>query len=462
MFGVIPKIEKQLPLAKKPIEKDDVKSLGYLFSIKKSGPADRLKSNELFMYLFAVGMIGCIVIMLIEVYTGYIDMFLTTSLWAVLFVTAFVLYRRGYKGMSYHGLMVSVNLLNLYMVVIGGYNFQAIYSIYVGALVFTFIYFKKISTLWIYLIVSVLTQLVILYYNSDANINGIDQGLVIDGICVLSVNIAVFLMCYFYLTNLERARMNLDLAAADLNTQKEELRERSNELSRYIASNIQLENYTHLAAHELKAPLKAVKGFADLLKQKIDQKLDSKEKEMFNFISDKTDKMNVLLNDLASLGKVSQSSLTTDLINLDDLFKEIMIDRSDQLKSRKVILDFELKVEHMVGQLGLIKQLFSNLIGNAVKFVDPIKRPKIRVTVDKVGDDLIFKVMDNGIGIKEEYRHKIFQIFERLHSESEYQGSGIGLSICKKIVDLHNGMITIEDCELGGTCFVVRMPILEL
>jgi len=421
-----------------------------------------LSSDNLFQYFIGLVFIACLIVLTLQLFTGDFKILLPTALSCLVVVLVYIFHFKGWKTLSYHFFMIAMNVLNGYMVIIDGQNFQAIYSIYVVGLVFTFIYFRKIQILLVYLILSLVSQLIILYYNADADKFGISTSILADGVCIVAVNLAAFLMCYFYLINLEKAKNNLELAAKDLDKQKEELKGRSIELAKYIESNIQLENYTHLAAHELKAPLRSVKEFADILKDKANHKLDDKEKEMFSFISDKTDKMDTLLNDLTSLGKVSQADLVREHINLDALFKDILIDRRDLIRSSSAQVDFELEVGTMVGQFGLIKQLFSNLIGNALKFIEASIIPKVLVTADMVGDEIVFKVIDNGIGIKQEYRNRVFQIFERLHSESDYKGSGIGLSICKKIVDLHKGTIAVEDSELGGTCFVVRIPKLEL
>ncbi len=91
-------------------------------------------------------------------------------------------------------------------------------------------------------------------------------------------------------------------------------------------------------------------------------------------------------------------------------------------------------------------------------FVQKDKQPHVKIVADYKNNEQIFKIMDNGIGISQEYRDKIFQIFTRLHSEAEFKGSGIGLAICKKIVDLHHGTIAVADSDLGGTCFVICLP----
>lgn len=462
MFGAFQNIDKQFPNVNKVSNASHSIKFNLIRTIRQFGSPDIVEAQDLMKYLFGIGMLGCLLVLSVQVYTDNYKIFVPTFLWAVLFVVVYIFHQKGFKKLSFHILMICINLLNLYMVAIDGNNFQAIYSIYIVGLVFTFIYLKNIFTLSVYLVLGIMSQMVILYYNADVDVHGFSHDIIADGICLISTNFAIFLMCYFYLTNLEKASLKLKMSTADLDDQRKVLQERSNELSRYIESNIQLENYTHLAAHELKAPLRSVKGFADILKERIVDKLDEKEREMFNFISEKTEKMDVLLNDLSALGKVSQSELVKEYIDLDDLFRDILIDRNDQIKSKGANLDFELNVDHMVGQFGLIKQLFSNLIGNAIKFVDCTRRPKVLVTANMIGQELVFKVMDNGVGIKEEYRNRIFQIFERLHTESEFKGSGIGLSICKKIVDLHKGIISIEDSPLGGSCFTIRIPKMEL
>lgn len=421
-----------------------------------------IKSGLLFSYIIGSAFCTSLIVLLIQLYSGNHDILIPTLLSTVVFLIVYFLHSQGYKSISYWLFLGGMNFLNIYMVAVGGSNFQAVYCFYLAGLGFTFIYFKQVNVLITFMVLSLLSQIVILYYNSDANLNGITADLIADGICLIAVNILIFLMCYFILINLGHAKGNLELTTADLKKQHAELKERTNQLDRYIESNIQLENYTHLAAHELKAPLKAVKGFADILKAKVATKLDDKETEMFNFISAKTNKMEVLLNDLTSLGMVSQSELTKEHIDLEDLFRDILIDRNDLIKSRHASLDIDLQVNTMVGQYGLIKQLFSNLIGNAIKFVDESKYPKVVVKSREKANEIVFEVIDNGIGIKPIHRNRIFQIFERLHAESEFKGSGIGLSISKKIVDLHKGTIEVKDSELGGSCFVVNIPKLEI
>jgi len=454
-------IKKQTPLANLESNEQRYSPLSIFKADTPDRPIKSIDAQDLFLYVIGISFWTSCLVLILQVYSGDFNIYIPTSISCFTIGLVYLLHRSGYKNFSYHLLMITMNCLNLYMVVIGGNNFQAIYTLYIFGLIFTFIYFKEINILLIYMIMIVISQIVILYYNSDANITGLNASIVGDGICLMAVNIAIFLMCYFYLTNLEKAREHLDISACEVKNQKEELLEKRSELNQYIESNVQLENYTHLAAHELKAPLKSVKGFADILKVRVASKLDNKEKEMFNFISEKTDKMDVLLNDLTLLGKVSQAELVKEHIKLRDLFADILIDRSDVIATTQANIELDFKVATMVGQYGLIKQLFSNLIGNALKFTDTSRKPHIQVLANEQIDEIVFKIKDNGIGIKPEHKHKIFQIFGRLHAESEFKGSGIGLSISKKIVDLHHGTISVEESDLGGTCFVVRIPKLD-
>jgi len=417
-----------------------------------------LDKDQLFKYLLLIGILASFLILGLQYYSDDLKAFFPTSLTSIVFVLIFFVHQKGYKNTSYHLLLHGINLLLLYMVVIDGNKFYAIYSLYIVGVIFTFIYFTRVKTLILYLIVFVISQLLILYFSAKVEGVGLPTEVFSDGLCLLFANIGVFLMCYFYLINLEKSRLELQVATSELKAQQKELKERSIELSNYMESNIQLENYTHLAAHELRAPLKSIKGFADILMHKTSAKLDVKEKEMFSFISQKTEKMDVLLNDLSDLGRVSQTEIALEYIELDDLFKDILIDRNDLISSRDAIVNFDVKVNTMVGQQSLIKQLFSNLIANALKFVEAGRQPKVTVAVSETKNHILFKVEDNGIGIKPKYRNRIFQIFERLHSDREFKGSGIGLSISKKIVDLHKGTIHVEESLDGGSCFVVRLP----
>ena len=107
----------------------------------------------------------------------------------------------------------------------------------------------------------------------------------------------------------------------------------------------------------------------------------------------------------------------------------------------------------------LLSQLFSNLIWNALKFIEEDVRPKITINASLNSQYCVIEVIDNGAGASEQYRSTIFQLFERLYAESQYEGSGIGLAICKKIVDLHHGTIWVEENPMGGSIFIVRLPI---
>ncbi len=242
---------------------------------------------------------------------------------------------------------------------------------------------------------------------------------------------------------LEKYRMHLE----DI------IKQRTAELAR---SNNDLEQFAYVASHDLQEPLRAVGGFVDLLKRRLAEKLDSKAQEYMNFTTDGVKRMQTLIEGLLAYSRVesrgkkphkteSKEALDSALKNLQTSIRE----------SRANVKAGELpKVYCDDTQL---TQLFQNLIGNAIKFRSE-KEPEIRISADKQDGFWRFAVTDNGIGIEPQYTDRIFLIFQRLHNREKYPGTGIGLAICKKIVERHNGKIWVESAPGGGSTFYFTVP----
>jgi len=228
-------------------------------------------------------------------------------------------------------------------------------------------------------------------------------------------------------------------------------------LQKYIDSNMQLENFAHIASHDLREPLRSIGNFSHILHKQLAGRLDESEQEFFGFIMTGVKNMNQLIEDLLVYSTVNAQSLPLKDLDLNQIL--FMVNRNLD----KAILDH--KAELLVHELPIsfkscstkMKQLFQNLIANGLKFRKPDVAPKIEVHCKDDGDFWKFSVRDNGIGIKDEFKDKIFMIFKKLHSKAEYQGTGIGLAVCKKIVTQHGGKIWIESELGGGTTFFFTM-----
>ena len=242
---------------------------------------------------------------------------------------------------------------------------------------------------------------------------------------------------------------NWDITAEKLAA--EELRRTVQELAR---SNADLEQFASVASHDLQEPLRAVVGCADLLLQDSAGKLNGDEGELLRHIVEGTRRMQTLIRDLLAFSRVitrgerltpTDANQALALANLDTAIRE-----HDAVITHDAL-------PTLVADPTQLSQLFQNLIGNGLKFCKD-KRPEIHVGVRSGDGGWVFSVRDNGIGIEPQYRERIFVIFQRLHTRTEYPGTGIGLAICKRIVERHAGRIWVESEPGRGSTFVFTIP----
>ena len=228
---------------------------------------------------------------------------------------------------------------------------------------------------------------------------------------------------------------------------EEALKQKTQEL---IRSNSELEQFAYMASHDLQEPLRMVTSYVQLLEDRYKDKLDKDANEFIEFAVDGTERMRNLINGLLEYSRVNKVH-AFEIINTDELLDEVLQNFSSQLKENNIkIVKNSLPV--IIGDNLLISQLFQNLISNAIKFRNN-KNPEIIFSGIKVNNAFQFSITDNGIGIEEKYLEKIFVIFQRLHTYENYQGTGIGLAICKKIVEKHGGQIWCKSELNKGSAF---------
>lgn len=283
----------------------------------------------------------------------------------------------------------------------------------------------------------VISQLKLNFYNiSEYHI--LEEGLIVIGLLA-----ALFIVGFNYFVVLFRYQGKLE--------ESEQLMHNKNiELENYIDSNLQLENFAHLASHELKTPLRNILNFSKLLAKKLDGTMSSQEKEMLGIIEQQASEMDELIRDLFELSSVSNEPMRTNKLKLELMLQDLI--KFDFFENRSNIKVAGVPKE-ILGNKSYIKEVFKNLISNALKFVSTDKEVEIIIDYEERQKEYQFSVTDNGIGINENKRDKVFLIFKRLHTRKDYEGTGIGLAICKKIVERHLGRIWIEDNPQGGTIF---------
>ena len=230
---------------------------------------------------------------------------------------------------------------------------------------------------------------------------------------------------------------------------EEELARRAQQLAQ---SNAELEQFAYVASHDLQEPLRVVGSYAQLLAKRYQGKLDPKADEFINYIVDGTSRMKRLIQDLLTFARVTTKGKLLDAVDSARVLEQTLSDLAVRIKSSDAVVTFDPlpTVQADDVQLG---QLLQNLIGNAIKYrgAEP---PRVHVSARRDGDHWIFSVADNGIGIEPQYISQIFEIFQRLHGIGEYEGTGIGLAVCKKIVERHGGKIWVESEPGRGSTFM--------
>jgi PAS domain S-box-containing protein len=226
-----------------------------------------------------------------------------------------------------------------------------------------------------------------------------------------------------------------------------ELKQKSQELLR---SNQELEQFAYVASHDLQEPLRMVTSYLQLLESRYKDRLDADANDFINFAVDGATRMRSLINSLLEYSRVNRLKVF-EKFSINAVMEDILNDLKDQLLESHVTIKYD-NLPTIYGDPVLISQLIMNLIVNAIKFKDG-KDPQITITAKRGKGEWLFCIEDNGIGIQKEYFDKIFVIFQRLNSKEKYPGTGIGLSICKKIVERHGGKIWVESEVNKGSRF---------
>jgi PAS domain S-box-containing protein len=235
---------------------------------------------------------------------------------------------------------------------------------------------------------------------------------------------------------------------------EEALRKSAEELKR---SNAELEQFAYVASHDLQEPLRMVIGFLQLLEQRYKEQLDEKAKTYIEHAVSGASRMLQLINDLLEYSRVQHKGVRLEIVDLNKCLDSATANLQSRLQESGAIVKRE-DLPRVHGDRTQLTQLFQNLLGNAIKFQRKEIPPEIKINCRRSGGQWSFSMSDNGIGIGAEYRDKIFLIFQRLHSQKEYPGTGIGLAICKKIVEQHGGQIWVESPPGTGSVFCFTLP----
>ncbi|MFJ4877300.1 ATP-binding protein [Streptomyces sp. NPDC088745] len=238
----------------------------------------------------------------------------------------------------------------------------------------------------------------------------------------------------------EEARLRLDAQAANLQR-----------------SNAELEQFAYVASHDLQEPLRKVSSFTQLLQRRYGGQLDSRADQYIDFAVDGANRMQVLINDLLDFSRVGRVHHSYERVELDGVLDRTLSALSIAIEEADATITCD-PLPGLVADPTQMGMLWQNLIANAVKFRRPDVAPRVHVTAAREGALWRFTVTDNGIGIAPEYADKVFVIFQRLHTKDTYSGSGIGLAMCKKIVEFHGGTIHVDTEYRDGARISFTLP----
>lgn len=253
---------------------------------------------------------------------------------------------------------------------------------------------------------------------------------------------------------LKEAHDNLELKVQERTTELNALIE---ELKR---SNKELQQFAYVTSHDLQEPLRTIASFTQLLERRYKNKLDSDADEFIDYIVEASIRMKQMIQDLLEYSRIGTQGKGFQPVDIEELLKHALANLNNLIEKNHAEITHD-NLPTVLADKGQLLKLFQNLINNAIKFKKENKNPKIHISTfkDVEKDEYVFKVTDNGIGMESQYAERIFTIFQRLHTRDEYDGTGIGLAISKRVVEHHEGHIWVESKFGKGSTFYFTIPI---
>jgi signal transduction histidine kinase len=256
-----------------------------------------------------------------------------------------------------------------------------------------------------------------------------------------------------------RVESNRSDEIGELITTFNDMAESLEEKEELARSNVELEHFAYVASHDLQEPLRMVTTYLSFLEEGYKDRLDEDADEYIGFAVDGATRMKRLINDLLEYSRVGTKGKEFEPVDCNNVLDTVLTNLETNINETDAVMTHE-KLPVVMGDDTQLGQLFQNLISNAIKFRSD-EPPKIDISAEKKDNEWVFSIRDNGIGIEKQYAQRIFLLFQRLHGIDEYSGTGIGLAVCKKIVERHGGIIWVESEAGIGSTFYFTLPLRE-
>jgi PAS domain S-box-containing protein len=221
-------------------------------------------------------------------------------------------------------------------------------------------------------------------------------------------------------------------------------------------ANKDLEAFSYSVSHDLRAPLRAIKGYSQMLEEGYSSTLDDDAKRLLGVVKNSASKMDKLIEDLLAFSRVGKKKMQASIVDMDLLTRMIVEDISRATTHQATITIDELY--NVIGNRDLLSQVWLNLISNAIKYSSKTSHPLINIACERKDKEIVFSVKDNGAGFDMKHAQKLFGVFQRLHSDKDFEGTGVGLTIVDRIVKSHGGKVWAEAKINEGACFYFSLP----